>query len=152
MAVPEIAKLDEVDPRYIEAARLRILEGKTWGEVAEALDVTQRTVYDWRQTVDWQRAVLGTLTLHAGQYTEIALGRLASSAQGEPGGPGVSAANSLLDRMVGSVTQKHGGDPNNPIEHRHTFVVEQFGKEDGGGGNREPGNGEEGNGEAGDGA
>jgi len=124
MALPDLSGLD---PRYIEAARLRILEGKGWQEVADALRLTTKTIYNWRRTQAWQQAVWATLSVHAGQYTEVALTRLASSAMGEPGSPGVTAANSLLDRIMGTVAQRIGlgGDGNAPpIQTEQTGITE----------------------------
>ena len=113
MALRDIA---DVDPRYIEVARLRTLEGMTWEEIAVEMDVDDKTIYNWRQTPMWQGAVWAMLTTHAGHILEIAVRRLAQSAKGEPGSPGVTAANSLLDRVMGAVTQKHGTEPGKPLE------------------------------------
>jgi len=113
MGLPKIAQ-DDIEPRYVEAARLRVVEGKSWEEVADELGVERRTVFNWRQTPAWQAAVLALLTIHAGQFTEIAIKRLTASAEGEPGAPGITAANSILDRVIGTVAQRValGQDPN----------------------------------------
>jgi len=67
-------------------------------QVAEYLGIGRTTLYRWRHTQEWAEAVQQAIRQIMPSFALIALRRLAASAEGEPGGAGVAAANSLLDR------------------------------------------------------
>lgn len=106
-----------IDPRFIEAARLRIFEAESWDVVAERVGVARETVWAWRKRPEWQEAVLECLKTYAPDALSIAWRRLLSSAENENGAPGVTAANSIIDRIQGAATQK--------VEHKGTLDVRQ---------------------------
>lgn len=107
-----------LDPRYIQAARKYIFDGKSVAEIAEEMGVARETVSRWRQKVAWQEAVNRVLAEGASDARAIAYRRLLASAEGEPGGPGIAACNTLLDRIEGPKPQRleHSGPGGGPLE------------------------------------
>jgi len=71
----------------------------TWGQIASYIGVTPQTISRWHKSPAWQQAMAQSLEVLRPTALEVALRRLLASAEGEPGGAGVAAANSLLDRF-----------------------------------------------------
>ncbi len=124
----------DLDPRYVRAAYLFVFEGKTEPEIGADLGVTDRTIRSWKANrAQWMAATMKALELHAPEAAGIAFSRLLASAKGEPGSPGVTAANSILDRVLGKPPDKHEltGKDGGPLQ------VVVFGTDDHGAG-RDP--------------
>ena len=72
----------------------------TWDDVARELGIGVRTLRKYKAEVGlYEEAFSLALGEKRQRLAAIAFRRLASSAEAEPGGPGVAAANSLLDRI-----------------------------------------------------
>ena len=102
-------------PRYLLAIGLH-MSGMTWLEVAEQIGVDVSTIYRWRRSPDWQEALIAYLT--GSDVLETAIRRLKQSADGEPGSPGVTAAQFLLERTLGKAPERveHTGTAGGPLE------------------------------------
>ena len=43
-------------PKQLRAIQLRV-DGNSWEQISQQLEVTQRTIYNWRQHPDWEREI-----------------------------------------------------------------------------------------------
>jgi hypothetical protein len=91
-----------------------------WDECAKVAGVSDRTVLKWRteRTGEWDKAVSEAWQGLRGQAMQVGLRRLVTSAEGEPGSAGITAANSLLGHVGEIVPQKHehSGPDGGPIQ------------------------------------
>lgn len=94
-----------IPARYLMAAKLYIFDGMTQGEIADELGVARETVNRWMRSPRWVAAVNESLRRWGANAKAVAYRRLIASASGEPGSPGVTAANSLLARIEGPVAE-----------------------------------------------
>jgi hypothetical protein len=95
-----------------KAAILRYCQDKTWGDVASGVGVSDATLWRWRQTEEWGKAVETACAIMKRSALGVAWKRLVFSAETEPGAPGVNAAKELLARIEGAVPQAISGDLN----------------------------------------
>lgn len=95
-----------INPRHLRAAHLYIFKGMTQGEIAEELGVERETVNRWMNAPSWVDVTDAALKRWGPSLRAVAYRRLKASAEGEPGSPGVTAANSLLNRIEGPVPDK----------------------------------------------
>ncbi len=95
-----------INPRHLRAAHLYIFKGMTQGEIAEELGVERETVNRWMNAPSWVDVTDAALKRWGPSLRAVAYRRLNASAEGEPGSPGVTAANSLLNRIEGPVPDK----------------------------------------------
>lgn len=90
-----------------------------WDECAKAAGISERALLDWRtkRTDEWEQATRMAWQGLRGQAMQVGLRRLVTSAEGEPGSAGITAANSLLGHVGEIVPQKHehSGPDGGPI-------------------------------------
>jgi hypothetical protein len=127
------SKPGTIDPRKVRAAYLFIFKQQTEPQIGAEFGVTDRTIRLWKASEQWPEACMEALKLYGPELIEVGMGRLIASAKGEPGGPGVRAAEVLLERSIGKVTDKHEltGAGGRPL----AVTVVQLGPDDHGAGN-----------------
>jgi hypothetical protein len=107
----------------------------TWGQIAAELGLSDRTLErDREDPAVYEEAFKLAIGPGRLRLLNIGLTRLANSAEAEPGGPGVAAANSLLDRLGMPAVTQVAGDPDAPLTVRFVVVDKRVG-DDGDNGN-----------------
>ena len=91
------------DEQISVAVSKRVLEGKTWKQIAEDLHTTRKTLYAARKTDRWAEVAQGVICELKAEALPIAWRGLLEAAERRD----VAACREILNRLESVVTQKH---------------------------------------------